>query len=383
MKIATLPADEELRLLDLHSYEILDSAPEREFDELVQLASHICDCPISVITFVDSDRQWFKARLGMEPQQTSRNAAFCAHTILADETMIIENALEDERFVDNPLVTGDPNICFYAGAPIVSPAGHRIGSICVIDNKPNSLTPVQNNALRILSNQITKLLELRRSHMLLRKRANDLIDLNNQTIQQAIQQKDESDKLVATELHEHIAQKVATCKLYLNMALGKDEEFRMNSIGWVTETLSDVITDIRNLSNSLLPSTLGSVPLQLLLLDFVDRARTIYTFKIAVGFSGKPDDLNIQQSITCFRIVEKWLVVLAKYNDVSNVTIHVSAKHVLDLQISDNGSKTGVDEMEQNLLTSTVYSRVSMSKGAVSYQKLTKGENVLLVKMPL
>lgn len=382
MKIAALPADEDLRLLDLQSYEILDTAPEREFDELVQLASQVCDCPISIITFVDSDRQWFKAKVGLPVDQTSRNAAFCAHTILQETPMVVENALDDDRFHDNPLVKGDPNIRFYAGAPIISPTGHKMGSICVIDNKPNKLNAIQENVLNIISSQITKLMELRRANMLLRRRASDLLDLNNHTIQEAIKQKDESDKIVAAELHEQIAQKVATCNLYMNMLEGDDAELRGNAIGWVKDTMGEIIGDIRSLTNSLVPTTLGSAPLRMLLADYVEKVSSLYEFKITTRLTGGIDKLNLANSVSCFRIIEKWMGVLAKQGDVSKVTISINAGHVIDLNIMDDGCTRNFEDMERHLVTSTVYSRVNMARGTITYHTLKKCENVLLVKMP-
>ena len=133
MKIAPLPIDEESRIKDLQSYSILDSEKEKDYDELVELASQICDCPIALITFVDKERQWFKAGKQMEEKETIRDIAFCSHTILQNEVMIVTDARSDERFFDNPLVTGELQIGFYAGAPIISSAGHKLGAVCVID----------------------------------------------------------------------------------------------------------------------------------------------------------------------------------------------------------------------------------------------------------
>ena len=136
MLIAQLPTNENNRLRDLYSYDILDTPAETDFDELVELASQICKCPISLITLIDKDTQWLKSKKGIEKTQTPRDVAFCSHAILQDDVMVVENALEDERFHDNPLVTEDPNIRFYAGAPIVSPAGHKLGTVCIIDSEP-------------------------------------------------------------------------------------------------------------------------------------------------------------------------------------------------------------------------------------------------------
>ncbi|MEO8404277.1 MAG: GAF domain-containing protein, partial [Chitinophagaceae bacterium] len=374
-----LPDNEELRLLDLYSYEILDTAPEQEFDDLVQLASQICQCPASMITFVDADRQWFKAKIGLKETETPRSVAFCAHTILQDEPMIIENALEDERFFDSPLVT-DLNIRFYAGAPIISPAGHKLGSVCVMDTKPNSLNAEQQAALTIISRQLTKLIELRGMNIMLRKRATEIIELKNNTLEEALKQQDASDKIVAYELHEQIGQKIAASNFYLNM-LERDEKSRDKAIPWIRQTIQEVIADIRKLTDYLVPSTLDTTPIQVVLKDFVGRMRGVYPYKISISFSGKGNNLNLQNSIACFKVVEKWLEVLGKKENVQNVIISFAAKKEIEVEISDDGSQTDFHEMEKNLVMSTVYNRLKMANGSVTYS-LKENKNVLSAIIP-
>ncbi len=156
-----LPENEEARLQELFDYNILDSDPEPAFDDLVQLASELCGTPISLITLLDADRQWFKAREGVAFSETPREQAFCSHTILDDQLMEVPDATRDERFQENPLVQNDPNIRFYAGMPLISPHGHRLGSLCVIDWKPGSLNDLQRKALKVLAQQAIAQIELR------------------------------------------------------------------------------------------------------------------------------------------------------------------------------------------------------------------------------
>lgn len=163
MAAAPLPADETARLAALRSLDVLDSAPEPEFEAIVSVAALVCGAPISLITLVDERRQWFKANHGLTGlTQTAREFAFCAHTILRDTTLEVENAEMDSRFCTNPLVLGEPGIRFYHGVPLRLHDGARVGSLCVIDRRPRVLDEVQRDVLKHLATIATVALEARR-----------------------------------------------------------------------------------------------------------------------------------------------------------------------------------------------------------------------------
>jgi len=159
---APIPANETERLAALKSYHILDTAAEQSYDDIAALAAYVCEVPIALISLVDTARQWFKSKVGLEQEQTSREIAFCAYTILQREPFIVRDALKDSRFAKNPLVTDEPHIRFYAGFPLINLEGLALGSLCVIDRKPRQLSIGQDKAMRVLSKQVMTLLEFRR-----------------------------------------------------------------------------------------------------------------------------------------------------------------------------------------------------------------------------
>ena len=210
MADSMVAVDESARLAELRRYKILDTDPEKGFDDLTLLASYVCQSPIALITLIDADRQWFKSRVGVSITETPREISFCTHAIQEPDLLIIPDATCDERFKGNPFVAADPKIRFYAGAPFRSSNGHALGTLCVLDCVPRQLTDEQKESLRALSRQVQAQLELRhnlnelRSALAARDKAEEERDRTLQELQFSLGHVQRLSGLIPT---------CATCKL--------------------------------------------------------------------------------------------------------------------------------------------------------------------------
>jgi GAF domain-containing protein len=173
MGAPSMSMNDAARLAALQKYAILDSEPEQAFDDLTLLASYVCKTPIALISLVDENRQWFKSKVGISATETSRDIAFCSTAILQPDVFVVPDALLDDRFRTNPLVISEPNIRFYAGAPLINEDGYALGTLCVIDRSPRELGADQEAALKALSRLVLMQMEFRRNLLLLKEALND------------------------------------------------------------------------------------------------------------------------------------------------------------------------------------------------------------------
>ena len=249
MILAPIPQADEERLEALRHYQILDTRPDSDFDDLVALASHICGTPIALVSLVDSDRQWFKAKIGMVADETPRDISFCGHAILTDELFIVEDARADERFADNPLVVADPSIRFYAGAQLMTPDGHALGALCVMDSVPRTLAPVQQEGLRALSRQAVALMGYKRNmlemaEVIADRKQSDELKAAKQAAEAGSRAKSEFLANISHELRTPMNAIIGMTELTLDSTLTSEQRDNLTTVKSSADALMSLIDNM-------------------------------------------------------------------------------------------------------------------------------------------
>lgn len=379
MKQPPFPPDESLRIKDLLSYKILDTESEKDFDDLVELASQLCNCPIASIAFIDNDRQWFKARKNIDDPETPRDIAFCSHTILQDEVMVVNDARTDERFSKNPLVTGKMQIGFYAGAPIYSNTGFKLGTVCVIDNmQKKELSDSQKNGLKIIARQVAKLLELRLKNDLLQKKAEAEIKAEKKFSQLTIKENDNKERHIAFELHENLAQTLAATKLFLDSAESSHELLPF-FLEKSKENVSFVLDEVRNLSKLIVPTTFKHIDYSWFICDYGKAFGE--KNNITVRFDGS-QIINDWGSITglhLFRIIENQLKI-ARNQGATEISITIKSGRDITLEITDNSICSRLSEKSLQL-QNNITNRVELMNATVNQHQLDR-QHILSITIP-
>lgn len=243
---AALPENEQARLAELRAYDVLDTDPERAFDDLTLIASRVADVPIALVSLVDENRQWFKSKQGLNACETPRKVAFCSHAILQPEpVMVVSDATQDPRFCDNPIVVGEPRVIFYAGAPLVTPSGMAVGTLCLIDHEPREITDEQKGTLSALARQVVSQLELR-------KRCSELRELSEQ-LARSNRELEDFTRIAAHDLQEPLRKMISFSNL-LERDLGGDlPERAVQDINYITcsaARMQSLIQDLLKLSRA-------------------------------------------------------------------------------------------------------------------------------------
>ena len=338
--IAVLPANETERLRALRDYDILDTLPEQEYQDIAQMAALICGTPIALVSLVDEDRQWFKAKVGLDAGETSREVSFCSHALLQpDQLFIVPDATRDARFAGNPLVTGLPKAHFYAGAPLTTDEGHVLGTLCVVDRRPRELSADQQEALYALSRQVMTQLQMR---LKLAELENAQVQLREMSAYQDRIKEDER-KRIARDIHDELGGLMTGIKSYLSFAVdtlerrGEQPDRHLldasNLADTAIETVRRVITDLR-------PSVLDQLGVWAALEWYAGQFEERTRLQCTIDIDGATADTAVDAAhgTALFRIVQETLTNVARHADATKVLLRARIEEgVMVVDIVDNG----------------------------------------------
>ena len=342
MKIPITPDNEIERLQALREYSILDTLPEQDFDDITKIASEICQTPISLITLIDSNRQWFKSNHGLNVRETPRDYAFCAHAINNPyEILIVKDSREDDRFANNPLITGYPNVIFYAGIPLVNPAGFSLGTICVIDNEPRELTLNQLESLRALSRQVVNLFEFKKLNRNLKESQEEIQTRNSELEQFAY--------VVSHDIKSPLNNIIGLITILNEDQKGKFDDSGERIVNHITESslrLKSLIDGIIShyIGVNIEVNTKKEIDVDLLFKEIIDLLDTKREYQITYTSEFKSIVTN---EVAIKQILTNLLSNAIKYNNKEKVKIDVkvnSSPDLFEFVIQDNG--IGIDKSQ-------------------------------------
>ena len=328
-------SNEKERLAALDSYSIMDTLPEEDYDNLTAIAAEICGTPISLVSLLDTERQWFKSHHGLGATETPKEFAFCAHAINdGDDIFIVQDARTDERFHDNPLVVGEPRVIFYAGIPLATEEGLPLGTLCVIDHKPKLLSQGQMNSLKALSAQVMNLLQLRKSNMKLKKSVEDLKEKNEELERFAY--------IAAHDLKSPLNTINTTAELFTECYAEKFDEEGKTMLGFIQKAsikLSGLIDGLLNYSKSesVLKEGGSNIDLQILRNDI--SGLFSYDNSLVLKFNSKLKSINTNKA-AIHQILINLVSNAIKYNDKDEVEIQIEIcenEDDYEFSVQDNG----------------------------------------------
>lgn len=313
-------------------------------------------------------------------QETSRDVAFCAHTILNNDVFIVPDATKDERFCENPLVTDSLNIRFYAGAPIVSTTGYRLGSICIIDNEPREMSKEDARMISIISQQISKLLELRLKNKLLKQKAEEQLKMEKLLLLKTLQEHEMQKQTISTELHENIAQTLAATKFYLELAEGP-AICKVDLIQKCKENITSLVIQVRELSQSIAPSLLKEVELKMVLTNLLSQFYNRSGIEVKLQYEGRTS-IASEPALIVYRIVEEQLENVCRHSGAGSVVVTINVCESIYISILDNGCGIDLARFQKGVGINKIASKVESLGGSVEITAGVKGGCELVVTIP-
>ncbi len=341
-----IPIDEDKRLLALKEYSILDTLPEKEYDDITYLASQICGTPISLISLIDDKRQWFKSHHGLDATETPKEIAFCAHAINdKNNIFIVNDSRQDERFHDNPLVTDEPYVIFYVGVPLISSEGYALGTLCVIDNKPNKLEDAQLKALKALSNQLMNLFELRKKSIELQTKIFEM-ETQNKGLEQFA-------RIAAHDIKSPL-NSIIMMSEFFEMSYGEQLDTEgieflkliSNSSAKLVELIDGILQYSKNarlLSENKEDINIKSIVEELI--PLVDPKN-----EVKINFTNQVDSLVYTNKIAIKQIFINLLTNAIKYNDKEEILITIiieNSNEFVKVNVIDNGQGIREEDIEK------------------------------------
>ncbi|MCK0156026.1 GAF domain-containing sensor histidine kinase [Cellulophaga sp. F20128] len=345
MKEAKEHANEKERLKALESYSILDTLSESDYDDITAIAAEICGTQISLISLIDSKRQWFKSHYGVDASETPKEYAFCVHAINdQDNIFIVDDARTDERFFDNPLVTGDPKIVFYAGVPLISDNGLPLGTLCVIDRRPKLLSEGQLRSLRALGNQVMNMLNLRKTRLTLEEALLKLEEKN--------QDLDRFASVAAHDLKAPLANIIVLSQLVTEAYSAKidaEGQEMLSLISKSSDNLNNMIDGLLEYTRS--ESVLKEKKSEINLTDLIESITGLFAYENNLKLNLKTSIKSITTNRAALEQILINLVANAiKYNDKKTIEIEVgitaTASHY-ELYVQDNGLGIALEDQDK------------------------------------
>ncbi len=335
---------EKERLAALDSYSILDTLPEEDYDNLTAIAAEICGTPISLVSLLDNERQWFKSHHGLGATETPKEFAFCAHAINQDDIFIVQDARTDERFHDNPLVIGEPKVIFYAGVPLATEEGLPLGTLCVIDHKPKLLSQGQMDSLKVLSQQVMNLLHLRKSNIMLKKSVEDLKEKNEELERFAY--------IAAHDLKSPLNTINTTAELFTECYASKFDEDGKTMLGFIQKAsskLTGLIDGLLNYSKSesVLKEGGSKIDLQELRNDI--SGLFSYDNSLVLELNTKLKSINTNKA-AIHQILINLVSNAIKYNDKDEVEMQIEIcenEDFYEFSVQDNGPGIALKDQDK------------------------------------